>query len=291
LWPRSVPGGETFRCPARSDIQQRFDHTPLRRIQMSDVITPAAIPTPEPPAGSDNAFSRIIGVIISPKPTFASIAARPTWIVPIVILMILSLTTIYIFSQRVGWRAFMVRQNEQSERVQKQMENMTPEQRDQMLDTQVKVASKIGYVSGTLGILIALLIVAGILLLGFMVIAGIRPSYSQSLGIVAHAWVGPGIVASILGILILCLKDPSTVDLNNLVASNVAAFMPDDTAKWLKALLGSVDLFAFWNMLLMAFGFSAVEPKKLTVGKAFGIVLSLFIVWTLIKTGLAAAFS
>jgi hypothetical protein len=67
--------------------------------------------------------------------------------------------------------------------------------------------------------------------------------------------------------------------------------MPDDTAKWLKTLLGSIDIFAFWNMLLMAFGFRAVEPKRLSVGKAFGIVLSLFIVWTLVKTGLAAAFS
>jgi hypothetical protein len=171
------------------------------------------------------------------------------------------------------------------------MENMTPEQRDQMLDTQVKWASKIGYIAGVFGLFIALLIVAGVLLLGFMVIAGIRPTYSQAMGIVAHAWVGPGIIAGLLGILILFLKDPSTVDINSLVASNVGAFMPDDTAKWLKTLLGSIDIFAFWNMLLMAFGFSAVEPKRLSVGKAFGIVLSLFILWTLIKTGLAAAFS
>jgi hypothetical protein len=259
---------------------------------MSDTTSPAALPTPTPaPAGSDNPISRIIGVIVSPKATFASIVARPTWIVPLVIMMILAGTTVFIFSQRVGWRAFMVHQNEQSERVQKQMENMTPEQRDQMVDTQVKWASKIGYISSTLGVAIAALIVSGVLLLGFMVIAGVRPTYTQTLGIVTHAWVGPGIIASLLGILILFLKDPSTVDLNNLVASNAAAFMPDDTAKWLKALLGSIDIFAFWNMLLMAFGFSAVDPKRLSVGKAFGVIFALFFIWTMIKTGLAAAFS
>jgi hypothetical protein len=257
---------------------------------MSDAVTPAALPTPEP-AGSDNSFSRIVGVIVSPKPTFASIAARPTWIVPLIVMVILSVTTIFIFTQRVGWRAFMIRQNEQSERVQKQMENMTQEQRDQMLDTQVKFASKIGYVSGVIGIFIAAAIVAGVLLLGFMVIAGVRPTYKQALGIVAYSWVGPGIIGGLLGILILFLKDPSTVDLNSLVASNVGAFMPDETAKWLKVLLGSIDLFAFWSMLLMAFGFSAVEPKKLSVGKAFGIVFALFVFWTLIKTGFTAAFS
>lgn len=185
----------------------------------------------------------------------------------------------------------MIHQNEQSDRVQKQMENMTQEQRDQMLDTQVKWASKIGYISGVVGIFIAALVVAGVLLLGFMVIAGVRPTYKQALGIVAYAWVGPGIIGGLLGILILFLKDPSTVDLNSLVASNVGAFMPDDTAKWLKTLLGSIDIFAFWSMLLMAFGFNAVEPKKLSVGKAFGILFALFIVWTLIKTGMTAAFS
>jgi hypothetical protein len=257
---------------------------------MSDAVTPSALPTPAP-SGSDNPISRIIGVIVNPKPTFASIVARPTWIVPLIIMMIISLTTIFIFSKRVGWRTYMVHQDEQSDRVQKQMENMTPEQRDQMLDTQVQWASKIGYVSGVLGIFIALLIVSGVLLLGFMVIAGLRPTYTQAMGIVAHAWVGPGIIAGLLGILILFLKDPSTVDLNNLVTSNVGAFMPDDTAKWLKTLLGSIDIFAFWNMALMALGFSAIEPKKVSFGKAFGILLALFVFWTLIKTGLTAAFS
>ena len=257
---------------------------------MSDTTTPAALPTPAPD-GSDNPIGRIIGVIVNPKATFASIVARPTWILPIVIMMILASITVFVFSERVGWRQFMIRQNEQSERTQKQMENMTPEQRDQMLDTQVRVASKIGYVSTTVGILIGALVVAGVLLLGFMVIAGVRPTYTQTLGIVTHAWVGPGIIASLLGILILFLKDPSTVDLNNLVASNVGALMPDDTAKWLKTLLGSIDVFAFWNILLMAFGFSAVDPKRVSVGKAFGIIFALFFIWTLVKTGLAAAFS
>src|SRR5580692_6839565 len=111
---------------------------------MSDTTTPAALPTPAP-AGSDNPIGRIIGVIVNPKATFASIVARPTWILPIVIMMILASITVFVFSERVGWRQFMIRQNEQSERTQKQMENMTPEQRDQMLDTQVRVASKIGY--------------------------------------------------------------------------------------------------------------------------------------------------
>lgn len=44
----------------------------------------AATPTPAPPT-SDNSFSRIFGVLFSPKPTFESIVRRPTWIVPVIL--------------------------------------------------------------------------------------------------------------------------------------------------------------------------------------------------------------
>jgi Yip1 domain len=253
---------------------------------MSDVTTPAAIPTPEP-VGNDNAFSRILGVIISPKPTFASIAARPTWIVPLTIMVVMSLTTIFIFSKKVGWRVFMIHQDEQSERFQKQTADMSQEKKDEIVETQIAVASKFAYVSGFLIPIIATLIAAGVLMLGFMVIAGARPTFGQSVGIVTHAWVGPGIITGLLGILIIFLKDPSTVDLNALVASNVGAFLPDESAKWLKALLGGIDIFSLWSVLLMAFGFSAVDPKRVSVGKAFGIVVALFVVWTVVKAGLA----
>jgi hypothetical protein len=253
------------------------------------VAPPPVMPEPQSPS-SDNDFSRLIGAIFTPRETFASIVRRPTWILPLIILALLVATTIFIFGQRVGWRDFMIRQDQENSRTQKQMENMTQEQRDNMLDTQTKVAPIFGYVFGTVGIVVAALIVAGLLLLGFMIIAGVRPSYKQALGIVSYAWT-PGIIGALLGLLILFLKDPSTVDLNKLVASNVGALMPDGTAKWLTTLLSSIDVFAFWNIVLMAFGFSAVDPKRLSVGKAFGIIFALFLFWTLIKTGMTAAFS
>jgi hypothetical protein len=253
---------------------------------MSDTTTPAALPTPQP-SGSDNPIGRIIGVIVNPKQTFASIVARPTWIVPLIIMIILSVVTIFTFSQKVGWRIFMIHQDEQSERFQKQTADMSQEKKDEIVDTQVAVASKFAYVSGVLIPIIAALIAAGVLMLGFIVVTGERPTFSQSMGIVTHAWVGPGIIAGLLGILVIFLKDPSTVDLNALVASNVGAFLPDESAKWMKTLLGGIDIFSLWSVLLVAFGFSAVDPKRVSVGKAFGIVLVLFGFWTVVKSCLA----
>src|ERR1700675_4531664 len=123
-------------------------------------------PLPES-APSVSSVGRIFGAIFSPKPTFESIARRPTWILPLVLISILSIVIIFIFGQRVGWRSFMVRQDQQNSRVQKQMDQMTPEQRDKMLDQQTKIAPIFGYGGGVLGVFIVAVFIAAILMAAF----------------------------------------------------------------------------------------------------------------------------
>lgn len=110
-----------------------------------------AIPSPEP-AKRTSSVARIFGVLFSPQPTFESIVQRPTWVLPLVLIILVSTLVIFFFSQRVGWRGFMERQDQTNSRVQKQMENMTPDQREQMLETQTKYAAIIGYVGVVLGL-------------------------------------------------------------------------------------------------------------------------------------------
>jgi len=101
----------------------------------------------------------------------------------------------------------------------------------------------------------------------------------------------PGVVAFLLGILIVFLKDPSTVDLQHLIASNPGAFVSDDSPKWLGVLLGSLDIFSIWTLLLLAAGYSATNPKKISYGKALAWVVAVWLIFVLLKTGSAAAFS
>ncbi len=253
------------------------------------MATPTALPAPEP-VTNDNSFSRVIGAIVSPQATFESIVRRPTWIVPILLLVIGSLLLVGLFSQRVGWRSMILRQDEQNSRVQKQMENMTAEQRDNMVDTQTKFAAPFAYGITVVGPFIAAVIIAAVLMLAFSVILGTKVGFKQSLGIVSYSWA-PGLIGVLLGIVILFLKDPSTIDLEHLVATNIGSYLPDSSPKWLVTFLTSFDLFTFWNMALMAFGFSAVDPKKVSWGKAFATVFALWFLFVLVKTGFTAAFS
>src|ERR1700722_59570 len=251
----------------------------------------ASAETPSPATtSSDSSFGRIFGVLFSPKPTFESIVRKPSWVLPLILVAVVSVGVVFTFSQRVGWRDFMIRQDQQNSRTQKQMESMTQEQRENLIDTQTKVAPIFAYVAVVLLPFISAVVVGAVLMLAFNLTYGTKIGFVPSLAIVSYAWV-PGIIGALLGILIIFLKDPSTVDLEHLVASNGGAFLADDSAKWLVTLLTAFDLFVFWNMILMALGFRAADPKKISFGKALGTVVGVWLIYVIVKVGLVAAFS
>lgn len=249
---------------------------------MADSATPA----PAAPQTSDNSFSRIFGVLFSPKPTFDSIVRRPTWIVPVILGCIFFISVVAIFTQRGGWPSFFEKQDANSSR----MQSMSAEDRERTMETQIKIAPKFGYVEGVVIPPIAALLVAGVLMLVFNLSGATKVDFKTSLGIVSYAWV-PWLVHGVLSILILFLKDASTVDLQNIVASNPGALLSDDAAKWLVSLLGSIDIFAIWTLILLAIGYSATNPKKLSFGKAFILAIIPWIFFIAIKVGITAAFS
>lgn len=243
------------------------------------------VPTPEAPA-SANSFGRIFGALFSPKATFESIAQRPTWLAPLVVLCVLSTAIIAVFGQRVGWHDFMTRQIESNSRTAQ----LSTEQKNQIIAQQEKFAPFGAYGGVVIGTFVGAVVIAAIFLGVFNLTSGTKIGFKTSLGIVSYGWV-PGIVAGLLGLLILFLKDPSTVDLENLVASNPAALLSSESPKWLASLLRSLDLFSFWMMILMAIGYSATNPKKISFGKALGSIVAVWLVYVLVKVGIAAAFS
>jgi hypothetical protein len=162
---------------------------------------------------------------------------------------------------------------------------MTPEQKEQQLAVSAKVSPYFAYVFGTLGPILAVVITAAVLLLAYNVIGGANAKFGQAMGIVSHAMI-VGLIGTLLLIVVFYLKPPGTIDLDNPVASNVGAFLPDGAPKALLALAKSVDIFSIWTLLLIAIGFTAVNRRKLQ-GKGLSIVLSVWAVYVACKMGFA----
>lgn len=239
---------------------------------------------------SIGAFGRIIGAIINPRPTFEDIARKPSWLVPLLVLVIVQCAVTTVISQRVGWRAIIEKQIAQNTSAQQRIQQMPPEQREQMLNTQVKVASVIGYVGVIIGVPVVALIIAAIFMGIFNGISGAGLDFKTSFGIISHSYM-PGLIGALLGILILYIKPPDQIDVQNLVASNVGAVLSSDSPKWLQSLGGSIDVFSFWIIGLMAFGYSVARPKKISMSTGLTWIILVWAVYVLFKVGLTAMLS
>lgn len=239
---------------------------------------------PEAP-GPINHFGRLIGTFFSPKETFADIARRPSWVAPVLLMTIFGLATAFVMNQKVDWRDVASKRIEASPRAA----NMSAEQKEQQLAMSAKVSPGIAYAFGGLGPIVAVLVVAAVMLLAYNVIGGAGANFSVAMGVVSHAFV-VGLLGTIFFIIVLYLKPPGTVDLDNPVATNVGAFLPESTPKALMALAKSIDIFSIWTLILIAIGFAAFNPKKLK-SNAFSIAIAVWAVWVALKMGGAWIFS
>jgi Yip1 domain len=246
-------------------------------------VTTAPAAEAQPPI---NHFGRLIGVFFTPKETLASIAERPSWVMPVVVMTVLGIGVGFALNQRVNWRDVASKRIEESSRASQ----LSPEQKEQQLAMSERISPAIAYCIGAFVPILLAVIVGGVMLGAFNLLGGANANFKVSMGIVAHAYF-VSIISSLLFVLILYLRPPGTVDLENPVAANVAAFLPDGTAKWLVTLGTAIDLFSFWIMILIAIGFAAFNPKKLKFGSAFGIVLSVWAVYEIIRVGFAFIFS
>ncbi len=222
----------------------------------------------------------------SPGKTFEDIVRKPSWLLPIVLTTLLSVVVSVAINQRINWREFMSQQIEKSPRAA----NLSAEQKQQQIEAGAKFTPPFTYAVGFLGPILGLLIISLVLWGGYSLLGGASTNFTTSMAITAHAFL-TSLISSPLLILTLYLKDPGTVDLENPLASNIAAFLPDESAKWLVALCKSIDVFSIWTMILLAIGFAATSPKKLKGSKPYMIVFGLWAAFVVCRVGWAFIFS
>lgn len=248
--------------------------------------TPASsMPVPEPQA-SISPIGRVFGVLFSPKRTFEDIARKPSWVLPILISTALSVIAVVALNQRMNWRDYIIQQMDKNPRAAQ----LSADQKQQQADVAVKFTVGIVYASGFL-VPICFALIVGLVMWGaYNLLAGTGAGFSQAFSILAHAGL-VGIVSTPLFLLVLFLRPPGTVDPENPLATNLAALLPEDAAKWLFALCKPIDIFTLWILVLIAIGFAAVNPKKLKGAKSFTIAFTVWAAYVICRVGWAFIFS
>ncbi len=240
--------------------------------------TAGAFPSP---AGPDSALGRLVGVFVSPVRTFAAIAARPTFLVPLVLWTALSFLVSELVLSRTDWRAVI------TEGASHREQKLTDAQIDQAVEGSRRFSWVFEVIAVAVPTLVAV-ITAGALWMACQAF-GWELRFRQSLGVTAHAFL-PGILASI--VLFALLWGKTTIDpqsLDDVLHTSPAFLVSRRTDKALHGLLGSLDLLSFWSIGLLVLGLSAAT--KASRGRVAGLVLTLWALYVLGKAGLGIVFS
>jgi len=230
----------------------------------------------------DSAFGRLLGVLVSPGQTFRSIAARPTVWAALLVLVLCTLGVGLLAAPRIDYEDI----------IRKQVAKSGREVPQEQLDKQIEVTQKIRTPLTLAQVAFVPIFLCLVTLFPWVIfkLLGSEVDYVPSLSVTAHAWM-PQVVSALLSIPVI-LSRPSLGyedTRNGFLKSNLGAFVstPEMSAP-LTAVLSSLDVFSLWTLILFILGFK--EVAKVSMAKAAGTMIILWLLFVGIKVGFAAVF-
>jgi hypothetical protein len=244
-------------------------------------------PVPSAEAASGSFFGNLVGVFIEPRTAFTSITRQASrWWLPVVGCMLLNGLFAGIWLQKVDTHQFIKTQIEESGRADK----IPADRYDQVVNQQAAFMKPFAIVIGQVAPWIGVVVLGAVLLFVYRFFYSGSFSFTQSLSVVAWQAFALALVSVPLILIVLAAKGDWNVDPATAVGANLTLlFEKGQTAKWLYSLAGSIDLFSFWSMFLLASGYG-VLVRKPTSGALWGVVIP-WAIWVLGKVGIAALMS
>lgn len=203
----------------------------------------------------------LIDVFFQPGKLFSSLPERRApWVFPLLVNVILLLASTAVTINLLGME-LITRQRLAGS-------SMSPDQMQRAMQQATSpAAAYITYAAVLFGTPIFMLIVSGILF-AFGMMTSRSPKFGSMLAMVNLA-LFPYFLITVLmtTLVIVSAPDKTALDVNNMLATNVAAFVnKSETPKGLYALYNSLDILSFMELGLMSYGFSKLTKTSLAAG-------------------------
>lgn len=237
---------------------------------MTTTTAPDAPPLP-------GLVSRLIGVITSPGQTFAHIVRTPkvAGALAVVVLLMAAATAVPQFTER-GQDMAIDMQVQQFER------NSGQAMSDQQYAGMQQMKPYMPYFTlATMMIFIPLMAVltTAVLWAVFNTVMGGTATFKQVMAVVTHSQI-----ITTLGSLVAAPIMYSRGVLSQTGVANLGAVIPSlDESSVLGRVLGMIDFFAIWWVVVLAIGLAALYKRGTT-----GIAIGLFVFYVLLLTGIAS---
>ena len=222
--------------------------------------------------------ARIIGVLTSPRATYAAVAERPRSLGVMAVVILISMAgTFTLFSTAVGQRALLDQQV-------RSMESFGMKITDpvyQRMQEGIGRAPYFAAVSQLVSLPLVAAILAGIFLGVFNAIMGGNAKFKQVFAVVAHS----GVVIAVQQFFVLPL-DYFRESLSS--PTNLAVFVPmlDENTFVVRA-LGAIDLFLIWWMVNLSIGLAVLYKRR--TGPIAITLITIYVVLGLVIAGIKTA--
>jgi hypothetical protein len=237
---------------------------------MSD---PNAVPSSPAAAGGQSLLARIWGILTSPRETFAGVVAYPRWFGMLAVLLIVTAAcTGGFLSTSSGQQAWL----DQAVRSTESLGNQVTDQQYQAMEKMAPYAGAIAVVQVLFVSPIFMLILAGLLFAVFNAALGGDSSFKQVFTVLVHS--------SAVTVVQQLFVTPLNVARESMSsATNLAVFLPMlEEGSFLARLLGTIDLFLIWWVIVLSIGLSVLSRRK-----TGSIAMSLFVVYGVIAIAIA----
>ena len=245
-------------------------------------MTPTEAETPDaPPMGL---LARAIGVLTSPRATYASVAAHPRALGILALTLLISASaSVVFFSTDVGKQAVLDQQVKTLEsfgvKIPDQAYRQLEERLSRPYTPYLTAAGQLVFAP------VVVLVISGIAIAIFNAILGGNATFKQVFAVIAHA----GVVTTTQQLFVLPL-DYVRQSLSS--PTSLAVFAPFlEEASFLARFLGGVDLFLIWWIVNLSIGL-AVLYKRRTGPVATGVLvtyLAIVLVVAAVRTALSGA--
>ena len=229
-----------------------------------------------PAAAKANPAARLAGVLFEPVTTLRSVAERPDWVVPLIVLVLLSLASTLVITGHLDLERTM--------REKMAGKNIPAEQ----MDRQIEMGKKIAKFTAPLVVVaipITLAIVAAVFLLAFRMFGG-EGTFRQAFSVTVYSWM-PLAIGGIVTTIIVATRGMVTQDeVVTMLRSNLGFLVDSHDHNILHTLLSQLDVFTIWTLSLFAIGYSFMS--RLSRAASAGIVIGMWMFVVLFKVAFAA---
>lgn len=226
-----------------------------------------------------SAFQRLIKAFYAPGEVFDDIRVKPTWLVVLIAMTVLT----------VGAQAIILphMDNEATIRARfaDRADELSDEQIERMVETGEKIARFIPIITAVV-LPVMWAILAGIFFL-MLKMVGSQTDYVRTFSAMLHSYWPPSAVAVILMVALIQRVDKITEqEIPNLVKSHLGVLLPVDAPAWLSSMASTFSVFNIWTLVLLIIGFKIIG--RLPTARAAVAVLVPWAVWLVGKAGMGA---